>query len=138
MTPEEQARVQHRLRRAREGVEEARLLFGAGHLDACVHRLWCACLYAISALLLTRGLSMDVHVQLLRAFFHKEFVQPGMIPLEYERFIDLLLKNSQKSESSDLVVFQGEQVQEWLQRTNEFVECVSGLLTQREVWGSES
>jgi uncharacterized protein (UPF0332 family) len=130
MTPEKQALAQRRLERAREAIEEARLLFEAGHLHACVDRLCCACSYAISALLLTRGLSMDMHILLLRAFLHREFVQPGMIPLEYERFIDLLFNNCQKSESSDFVVFQGEQVKGWLQQSREFVKCVSGLLAQ--------
>ena len=73
-----------------------------------------------------------MHMQLLWAFLHREFVQPGMIPLEHEQLIDLLFKNCQKSESSDWVVFQGEQVKGWLQRTNEFVECVSELLARRE------
>ncbi len=55
MTAEEQVLVQYRLERAREALDEAKLLFEAGHLHTYVNRLYYACFYAMSALLLTRA-----------------------------------------------------------------------------------
>ena len=128
MTPEEQALVQYRLERAREAVEEAKLLFEAGHLHTYVNRLYYACFYAMSALLLTQGLSASKHTH-VRSLLHKEFIRPGIIPLKYGQIFDLLFNNRQKGDYSDLVVFRTEQVKGWLPQAREFVEYVSGLLS---------
>jgi uncharacterized protein (UPF0332 family) len=127
MTKEERSLVQYRLQRAREAVDEAELLFQTGHLHTYVNRLYYACFYAVSALLLARGLSTSKHSH-LRALLHREFVRPGVIPVKYGQFFDLLFNNRQKGDYSDLVVFRPEQVQEWLPQTREFVEYVSALL----------
>jgi hypothetical protein len=50
------ALVAHRLERARETLDEARLLLSAGHGNATVNRLYYACFYAVSALLLADGI----------------------------------------------------------------------------------
>jgi uncharacterized protein (UPF0332 family) len=130
MTPEEQALVRYRLERAYEAIKEAKLLFDAGHLRTYVNRLYYACFYAMSALLLTRGLSTSKHTH-LRAILHKDFIRPGTIPLEHGQFFDLLFNSRQKGDYSDLVVFQTEEVAGWLQQTQAFVEHVSTLASQQ-------
>jgi len=129
MTPEEQTLVRYRLERAREALDEAKMLFEAGHLHTYVNRLYYACFYAISALLLTKGLSTSKHTH-LRALLHKEFIRTGSIPAEYGKFFDLLFNNRQKGDYSDLVVFEADQVKTWLAQTEAFVEFVAGLIPQ--------
>jgi uncharacterized protein len=129
MTPEEQALVEYRLERAREAIEEAKLLFNAGHLHTYVNRLYYACFYAMSALLLTKGMSASKHTY-VRALLHREFIRPGTIPLKYGQVFDLLFNNRQKGDYSDLVRFRAEQVKEWLPQAREFVEYISGLITR--------
>lgn len=129
MTPEERKLVQYRLDRAREAVDEATLMFEAGHLHTYVNRLYYACFYAVSALLLAKGLSTSKHSH-LRALLHREFVRSGAIPVEHGQFFDLLFNNRQKGDYSDLVVFQPDEVQEWLPQAREFVEYVSRLALQ--------
>jgi uncharacterized protein (UPF0332 family) len=129
MTPEETALIRYRLERAREAIEEAKLLFEAGHLHTYVNRLYYACFYAMSALLLTKGLSASKHTH-VRALLHKEFIRPGIIPLKYGQIFDLLFNNRQKGDYSDLVVFQAEQVKGWLPQAREFVGYVSELIAE--------
>jgi len=129
MTPEEQTLVRYRLERAREALDEAKMLFEAGHLHTYVNRLYYACFYAMSALLLTKGLSTSKHTH-LRALLHREFIRPGSIPAEYGKFFDLLFNNRQKGDYSDLVVFEADQVKTWLAQTEAFVEFVTGLIPQ--------
>ncbi len=57
MTQEERTLAAYRMSRAHETLEEAKVLFAAGHINAYVNRLYYACFYALSALLLTRGFS---------------------------------------------------------------------------------
>ena len=52
--------------------------------------------------------------------------------MEYGQFFDLLFNNRQKGDYSDLVVFEAEQVEGWLEQTSEFVEFISELLAQEE------
>ena len=130
MTPEEQALVQYRLERAHEAIEEAKLMFDAGHLRTYVNRLYYACFYAMSALLLTKGLSTSKHTH-LRAHLHKDFVRLGAVPVEHGQFFDLLFNSRQKGDYSDLVVFEPEEVVGWLEQAQAFVEHISGLASQQ-------
>jgi uncharacterized protein len=61
MTPETRILVQYRLDRAREALAEASLLLDRGHANTGVNRLYYACFYAVSALLLTKGLTATSH-----------------------------------------------------------------------------
>lgn len=130
MMPEEQALVQYRLERAHEAIDEAKLLFEAGHLHTYVNRLYYACFYAMSALLLTKGMSASKHAY-VRALLHREFIRPGIIPLKYGQIFDLLFNNRQKGDYSDLVKFQAEQVKPWLVEAREFVEFVASLIAEQ-------
>ena len=55
MNPEATALVRYRLARARESLAEAELLFANDHVRTAVNRLYYACFYAVSALLLAEG-----------------------------------------------------------------------------------
>ena len=55
MTPETAELVRNRLARASESVTEAQLLLANDHVRTAVNRLYYACFYAVSALLLTQG-----------------------------------------------------------------------------------
>ncbi len=46
MTEEEQALVTYRMERASEAIDEAKILFNAGHINSYVNRLYYACFYA--------------------------------------------------------------------------------------------
>jgi hypothetical protein len=61
------------MERARDALSEAALLFEAGHLNAYINRLYYACFYAVSALLVTRGISTNKHAH-LRSLLHRDFV----------------------------------------------------------------
>lgn len=53
--------VSYRRARANEAMEDARILAKAGRWNACVNRLYYACFYAVSALLVRHGLSSPKH-----------------------------------------------------------------------------
>lgn len=49
--------MRHRIERADETLEDARILANAKRWKTCVNRLYYACFYAVSALLIQQGLS---------------------------------------------------------------------------------
>lgn len=57
MMGEREEIVQHRLRRAYEALEDAHILAREDRWNPCVNRLYYACFYAVSALLLRHNLS---------------------------------------------------------------------------------
>ena len=129
MTKEERSLIAYRMKRADEAIDEARILFDAGHINGYVNRLYYACFYAVSALLLTRNISTSRHGY-LRSLLHKEFVKTGTIPNEMGKHFDLLFSSRQEGDYADLVVFKADEVSGWLAQTQTFVSHIETVLSK--------
>ena len=70
--------VRYRLSRAKEALEEAVLLFESDHTNTFVNRLYYACFYAASAILLAKGPSATRQTG-IRVLFHQHVVKPGLL-----------------------------------------------------------
>ncbi len=62
--------VFYRMTRANETLGDARILANARRWNACVNRLYYACLYAVSALLVRHGFSSSKHAG-VRSLFNR-------------------------------------------------------------------
>jgi uncharacterized protein (UPF0332 family) len=109
MTDEKRALVHYRMERAKETIDEARIMFNAGRINAYVNRLYYACFYAVSALLLTRGFSTSKHGY-LRSLMHREFVKTGVLSAELGSHSGRLFNNRQKGDHADFIRFKAENV----------------------------
>lgn len=127
MTPERQTLVGYRMERARETLEEAKLLLDAGHGNACVNRLYYACFYAVSALLLTRNISTSKHSQ-VRIALHRDYVKPGHISQEMGKHYDSLFNSRHEGDYADFAIFEAEQVRPWLEPTQSFIDAIATLI----------
>jgi len=96
--------VIYRLNRADESLEEALILFEKDHINTFVNRLYYACFYAVTALLLSKGLSSSKHSG-VRALFHQNFVKNELINKEMGKFYDKLFDTRQKGDYADLIYF---------------------------------
>lgn len=121
--------VRHRLQRATEALEEARLLQEGGHLHAAVSRLYYACFYAISALLLTEGLAFAKHTSVL-ATLDRNWIKPGKLPVQVGRFTRRMFERRQQSDYGDLVEFDDADVARWAVQARETVDILTGLIEQ--------
>jgi len=74
--------IRYRMARAQETLEEAHILADSGRWNACVNRLYYACFYAISALLVRDGLSSSKHAG-GRSLFNRQYVKTGKIPKNF-------------------------------------------------------
>jgi uncharacterized protein (UPF0332 family) len=126
---EEKAYVQYRLGRAKTALREAKLLLDAGGLHTAVNRLYYACFDCVSALLLTEGRSSSKHSG-VRAFFDRDFVNTGRIPVPLGRFYRRIEARRKKADYGDLVTFRAEEVARWLGVAEEFVGALSTLLEE--------
>ena len=127
MKEETRILVAYRLERARESLEEAKILLDRGYGNTFVNRLYYACFYAVSALLLTRDFSTSKH-SYLRSLMHREFVKTGLIPDELGKHFDLLFNNRMKGDYGDFVSFEAEDVSGWLEVTKKFIDHLEGLI----------
>ncbi|MEN6336185.1 MAG: HEPN domain-containing protein [Phycisphaerales bacterium] len=121
----------YRMERAREALTEAGLLLDAGHLNTCVNRLYYACFYAVSALLVMQGISTSKHGH-LRSLLHRDFVKTGLIPAELGRHFDRLFSSRQEGDYADFVVFKVDEIRPWLDESKAFVDYVEKLITRVE------
>ena len=121
--------IAYRLERARESLEEAKILLERGHGNTFVNRLYYACFYAVSALLLSRGLSSAKHSG-IRSLFHQNFVKANLVSVELGHLYDKLFDNRQKGDYADLVRFDVEEVSEWYGEAREFVETVEKIFNK--------
>lgn len=93
MNPETGKLVKYRLSRAEEALEEAEVLYKSNHLNASVNRLYYACFYAVSALLLNEGLSSSKHSG-IRSLFNQHWVKTGRVSKELGQSGDILGTNT--------------------------------------------
>ena len=85
-------------------LEDAHILANAGRWNACVNRLYYACFYVISALLVRRGLSSSKHAG-VRSLFNKQYVKTGKIPKDLARIYNDLFERRQEGDYIDFVRF---------------------------------
>jgi uncharacterized protein (UPF0332 family) len=128
MTNEERSLIEYRMQRARGTLDEAKILFDAGRLVACVNRLYYGCFYAVSALLLTKNLSTSKHGY-LRSLLHGEFVKTGVVDKEMAKHFDLLFNRRQKGDYGDFVEFNADEVAAWLAGTRKFVRHIEAIIS---------
>ncbi len=129
MTAEERSVIKYRMQRAYNAIEEAKTMLDSGHVNAYVNRLYYACFYAVSALLLTKDVSTSKHGY-LRSLMHRDFVKTGLISSEMGAHFDMLFNNRQKGDYADFIVFKAEQVAPWLAPTQEFVSAIESLISK--------
>jgi uncharacterized protein (UPF0332 family) len=122
--------VVYRMTRADETLEDARILAKAGRWNACVNRLYYACFYAVSALLVRDDLSSSKHAG-VRSLFNRQYVKPGKIPKHLARIYNDLFERRQEGDYIDFVSFQESQVLPWISKAEELI-CYIAALIEKE------
>jgi len=119
--------VLYRIDRAHDTLEDARILANAERWNACVNRLYYACFYAVSALLLRNGLSSSKHSG-VRSLFNRQYVKTGKVPKKIARIYNDLFERRQESDYIDFVRFRESQVLPLISKAEQFVEFIINLI----------
>ena len=119
--------VLYRMNKADETLEDARVLVRAGRWNACVNRLYYACFYAVSALLVGDGLSSPKHAG-VRSLFNKQYVKTGTIPKDLARTYNDLFERRQECDYIDFVNFQESQVQPWVSQAEKLISYIAKII----------
>ena len=119
--------VLYRMTRANETMEDARILANAKRWNACVNRLYYACFYAVSALLVRYGLSSSKHTG-VRSLFNRQYVKTGKIPKDLARIYNDLFERRQEGDYIDFVTFQEYQVLPWISKAEQLIGYITSLI----------
>lgn len=119
--------VRYWIEKAMDSLDAANDELKAGRLSFSVNRIYYTCFYAISAVLLQEGFRFKKHSG-VRAAFHKHFVKPGLVSREHGLFYDEIFEARQRGDYIELVSFEKEQVENWLQQARDFVEAIKLLI----------
>jgi len=103
----------------------------AGRFSFAVNRIYYACFYAASAILLQKKLRFQKHSG-VRAAFHQHLVKPGLISREYGKFYDEIFEARQRGDYIELVRFEKKQIEAWLKKGRLFVETMKSLVSKEK------
>lgn len=126
MTEERETLVRYRLERARETLAEAEVLAQADHWNGCVNRLYYACFYTVTALLLHNDLASSRHSGAL-GLFNREFVKTGMVGRDLGELYNSLYQARHRGDYDDLVDYDEFKVRPWLSGAERFLTEIEKL-----------
>lgn len=121
------AMVDYRLERARQTLGEADLLRTGDYFNATVNRLYYACYYAASALLLNRHIEANTHNG-VKTQLSMHFVRTGLLDLEHSTTFGLLFDKRHSSDYGDFAYCDAALVDVLRPRAEAFINAVEQLV----------
>lgn len=129
MTEKEELKelVGYWFQKSRESLDAAHDELQAGRLSFSVNRIYYACFYAVSAILLQEGIRFKKHSG-VRAAFRQHLVKSSKVNEEHGRLYDKFFELRQRGDYIEYVSFDKKQVEDWLQEAEQFVEAIKRLI----------
>lgn len=123
------ALVQYRLDRADETIKEAELLAKEAHFNAAVNRLYYACFYATTALLVANGIETSSHAG-TKTLLGLHFVSKGLLSNEHGKTFSRLFEIRHSGDYDDFVYCDKEMVDEYTPKAQEYIAAIKSLLNK--------
>ena len=123
------ALVQYRLDRADETIKEAELLANEAHYNAAVNRLYYACFYATTALLISNGISTSSHAG-TKTMLGLNFVSKGLLSNEHGKTFTRLFEIRHSGDYDDFVYCDKEMVDEYMPKAIDYIGAIKVLLNK--------
>lgn len=122
--------ISYRIAKADEVYDAAMILYDANQWNSAVNRLYYACFYVASALLLKRGVGAKSHGGVI-AKFSECAVRTGEMSADEYRVYSKLLNWRTKGDYSDMFDFNKEDVDDVLLPTRHFIDKVKEMLNNK-------
>lgn len=122
--------INYRINRAEETLQEAEILAESKRWNTTVNRLYYACFYIISALLVKNNLKHGTH-EGTKSQFGLHFVKKGIVSLENSKFYSRLYEKRGEADYEDFIQFTEEEVLPLIEKTKEFVEVIKELISNK-------
>jgi len=122
--------IDYRRNRAKETIEDAKILVDKGRLFSAVNRIYYAMFYEVTALLLTENLSSSKHSG-IRALFNEKFVKTGKVEIEMGRLFSRVYEFREESDYKDFAEFELAKVKELLESAERFIGEIEKIIEER-------
>lgn len=119
--------VRYRIERSDETIVEAKLLADDGHYNAAVNRLYYACFYAASALLVANGISASSHAG-VKTMLSLHFVSKDLLDKEHGKTFSRLFEIRHSGDYDDFVYCDQEMIDEYTPKAKAFVNAVKEII----------
>ena len=119
--------INYRLERAKETLEDAKLLSEKQRWNSAINRLYYAAYYAVIALLLKENITSTTHNG-AKTKFSEHFIKTGLYPTEFGRIYSQLFTWRQKGDYADLFDFTEEKVTPYFEPVEKLIELVEKAL----------
>ena len=126
---EEQRRdvVQYRLSKALCTLSEIKDHCERGYYNTAVNRMYYACFYAASALLVANHIEVKSH-EGVRQMLGKYFVLTGKIPVYLGKFYTLIFSKRSSGDYEDFITYNQKDVEELFPNVEQFIMTIKDLL----------
>ena len=121
------ALILYRLQRAHETLKEAQVMMREAFYNAAVNRLYYACYYAVSALLLRHHIEASTHNG-VKTQLSIHFVRTGKLSLEHNTTFGLLFDKRHSSDYDDFAYCDAPLVDMLRPRAGDFIDAIERLL----------
>ena len=115
------------LEKADEALASAELELNAGHTNFAVNRLYYACFYAVTALLLRDGKQFARH-SAVKSEFGRTYIKPGRVDVKWNKFYQKLFDDRQEGDYIPTTTFEPSDISTSLQQAREFIDLIRGLI----------
>ncbi len=115
------------LKKAEESLASAELELNAGHANFAVNRLYYACFYAVTVLLLQDGKQFTRHSG-VKSEFSRTYIKPGRVDVKWNKFYQKLFDDRQDGDYIPTATFEAPDVSTCLQQAREFIDLIRGLI----------
>jgi uncharacterized protein (UPF0332 family) len=113
--------------RAKETLAEAELLLQSGYRFGAINRLYYACFYAVSALLLSEGMSSSKHTGAI-SLFDQHWIKPARLPREMGRFYRKLFDLRHQGDYAGFLSIGEAEMVELQKETRRFIDNIERAL----------
>lgn len=120
--------IKYRFQKAEEAFQDAELLAKSQRWNATINRLYYACFYAVTALLLKNNITTHTHDG-SRTQFSLHFIKNGLLPIKFGKHFSKLFDMRQKGDYGDLYDYDKESTLPLIKDTREFLEEIQKLIT---------
>jgi uncharacterized protein (UPF0332 family) len=119
--------VNHRLQKAKDTLTEAKGSAEMGFWCTVANRVYYACYYAVTALLIKNGHPTHTHHGVF-TLFGKHFVHTGIVSKEQNKLFGKLLELRQTGDYSDTVVIEEKNIKPLLEPAENFIKTIEQLI----------
>ncbi|GHT03313.1 DNA-binding protein [Bacteroidia bacterium] len=123
--------IAYRMQRANDTLHDADILIAENAYNAAVNRIYYACYYAVSALLLKYSFEYKKHHG-AKTLFHQHFIATKKIEIKHSVFFSQLFNSRNEGDYDDFIYFDVETVTAYRTKSTEFIMTIQDELNRQD------